>query len=74
MIDLWGSAAGPMRDPDYGPDSLQNIFSSSKSIVAICVALLVQRGLLSYDDRIVEHWPEFGRHGKENVTVSDVLR
>jgi CubicO group peptidase (beta-lactamase class C family) len=23
---------------------------------------------------VVKHWPEFGRHGKEELTVADVLR
>ncbi|XP_033121881.1 beta-lactamase domain-containing protein 2-like [Anneissia japonica] len=31
--------------------------------------MLVDRGLLSYDEKVVKYWPEFGKHGKENVTV-----
>lgn len=48
-------------------------FSPFQALSALCVAILVDRGLLSYDSRLVEFWPEFGQHGKENVTVEWVL-
>ena len=41
---------------------------------ALVVAMLVDRGLLSYDDLVTKHWPEFGKNGKEHVTVADVMR
>lgn len=53
---------------------LQNMFSSGKSIAAIVVAMLVDKGLLSYDEKIVNYWPEFGRNGKNEITLADVLR
>jgi CubicO group peptidase (beta-lactamase class C family) len=34
----------------------------------------VDRGLLSYSDTVAQHWPEFGRQGKAQITVADVLR
>ena len=53
---------------------LQNMFSSGKSIAAIVVAMLVDKGLLSYDEKIVNYWPEFGKNGKNEITLADVLR
>ena len=38
------------------------------------MAMLVDRGLVDYDDLVSEHWPEFGVHGKEEITVADVMR
>lgn len=38
------------------------------------MALLAQNGMLSYDDKIITHWPEFGAGGKERVTIADLLR
>lgn len=35
--------------------------------------MLVDRGRLSYDDLVVEYWPEYGQFGKENTTIEDVL-
>jgi CubicO group peptidase (beta-lactamase class C family) len=56
------------------PDSLFWIFSASKPFVALLVHLLAQRGELSLDDRVAAHWPRFGRHGKEAITVRQVLQ
>ena len=50
------------------------MFSSGKSIAAIVVAMMVDRELLSYDKKIVEYWPEFGKNGKNDITLADVLR
>jgi len=41
---------------------------------AVAVAMLVDRGLVNYNDAVAKHWPEFGRHGKEGVTLADVMR
>ena len=30
--------------------------------------------LSRYDQKVIEIWPEFGRHGKESITVRDVMR
>jgi CubicO group peptidase (beta-lactamase class C family) len=39
------------------------------------VAILVDRGLVRYDDLVTRHWPEFGKdNGKENITIADVMR
>ena len=52
----------------------QMIFSSGKSVMALAIAMLVDKGLLKYDDKVSQHWPEFGQKGKEDLTVADVLR
>lgn len=44
-----------------------------QATAALCIALLVDRGHLSYDDLVVKYWPEFGAHGKDNVTVKMLL-
>ncbi len=71
VVDLWASAAGDGR---FSADSLANVFSSGKSLEAIAVASLVSRGLLNYDAKITEYWPEFGANGKEGLTVADLMR
>lgn len=71
VVDLWGSSIG---DENYGPDDLQIVFSSGKSVGSFVVALMVDRGLLNYDDKISMHWPQFAKKGKQDLTVADVLR
>jgi len=70
VVDLWGS----IKDKEFTGDSITNVFSSTKSLAAIALASLVDRGLLKYSDKISKHWPEFGQNGKENVTVADLMR
>ena len=50
----YGTAVG---DDDYGPDSLQTVFSSGKNLEALAVAHLVDRGLLDYDDPVIRYCP-----------------
>ena len=69
VVDLWSKF-----DPKFGPDSLQIIFSSGKSIASIITAVQVEKGLLSFDDKVVRHWPEFRLNGKQDLTISDILR
>lgn len=71
VVDLWSSATG---DSEFSADSLINVFSSGKSLEAIAIASLVSKGLLSYDARITQYWPEFGANGKHGLTVADLMR
>ncbi|MFG2012076.1 serine hydrolase domain-containing protein [Micromonospora sp. NPDC048868] len=47
--------------------------STGKGLTATVVHVLAERGLLDYDLRIAEVWPEFARHGKDGVTLRHVL-
>lgn len=71
VVDLHASATG---DETFSADSLVNVFSSGKSLEAIAMASLVSKGLLRYDAKITEYWPEFGANGKDGVTIADLMR
>lgn len=53
--------------------TLLSWLSSGKPITAMGIALLWQRSLLSLDDRVSQHIPEFGTNGKETVTIRHLL-
>jgi CubicO group peptidase (beta-lactamase class C family) len=36
--------------------------------------MLRDQGLINYEDKISKHWPEFAKHGKENIRIEDLLR
>ncbi len=57
-----------------GADSLFWIFSACKPYTALLVHMLAERGQLSLDDRISDYWPEFGRHGKDRITIRHILQ
>jgi CubicO group peptidase (beta-lactamase class C family) len=56
------------------PDSLFFLFSASKPLVALLVHLLAQRGELALDDPVAAHWPPFAQHGKQDITIRQVLQ
>jgi CubicO group peptidase (beta-lactamase class C family) len=56
------------------PDALFMIFSAGKPFVAVLVHQLAERGQLALDDPVARYWPEFGRHGKDAITIRQVLQ
>ena len=70
VVDLWWSGS----NSKYTGDTLTNVFSSTKSLTAIAMAALQDKGLISYDEKISTYWPEFGQNDKNDVTVADLMR
>ena len=33
------------------------------------IGIMVDKGLLNYEEKICKYWPEFGKNGKENITL-----
>ncbi|HEY8087565.1 MAG TPA: serine hydrolase domain-containing protein, partial [Polyangiaceae bacterium] len=66
-------------DPKGGPTvqatpaSLFNFFSASKAVTAMVIHRLDEQRVLHLDDAVVEYFPEFGKNGKEDVTIRQVL-
>ena len=44
-----------------------------QSVGALCLAMLVDRGLCNYDDKVSKFWPEYAKNGKEDTTIAMVL-
>ena len=73
VVDLWGGWFDTERTVPYAEHSLQLVFSTTKGITAIAIAICVDRGLLSYDAPVSQYWPEFAAHGKGDATVAQLL-
>jgi CubicO group peptidase (beta-lactamase class C family) len=73
IVDLWGGHMDAHRVQPWHKDTLLNVYSTTKGIVAVCVAMLVDRGVLGYDDTVASFWPEFAQNGKQHITVAQVL-
>ena len=56
------------------PDALFLTFSAGKPFVALLIHQLADRGELGLDDPVARYWPEFGRGGKEAITIRQVLQ
>ncbi|VDN00873.1 unnamed protein product [Thelazia callipaeda] len=73
IVDLWGGYAEKAALRPWNRDTMTVVFSSTKAIGALIIAILVTRGHLQYEDKVVKYWPEFGAHDKENITVQWIL-
>lgn len=54
-------------------ETLFATYSVTKAVVAAASWLLLQEGKLALRDPVTKHVPEFARHGKEAVTVEQLL-
>lgn len=54
-------------------DDLMLWKSSGKPVGAVAIAQLEELGKLEFDDPVADHIPEFGRDGKESVTIRHLL-
>jgi CubicO group peptidase (beta-lactamase class C family) len=73
VVDLWGGTADVDTGEPWKENTVSNVFSSTKGATALCAHILASRGLLDIDAPVVKYWPEFGKAGKENVTVKMLL-
>ncbi|KAF1765209.1 hypothetical protein GCK72_005161 [Caenorhabditis remanei] len=69
IVDLQGGYADKASGRKWTPDTRTVVFSTTKAVGAVCVAILVDRGYISYDDKMSKIWPEFAQNGKENITI-----
>ncbi|CAI5441585.1 unnamed protein product [Caenorhabditis angaria] len=73
IIDLQGGYADKSSGRKWTDETRTVVFSTTKAVGAICVAMLVDRGYVKYSDKVVDFWPEFGKNGKENITVDWIM-
>ncbi|MFD0073589.1 serine hydrolase domain-containing protein [Streptomyces sp. NPDC127166] len=73
VVDLWaGSRDADGTDP-WTADTAQVVRSATKGVAAAVPLLLHQRGLLDLDAPVASYWPDFKAHGKDRVTVRQLL-
>jgi CubicO group peptidase (beta-lactamase class C family) len=73
VADLWGGRAGPGPGRPWQRDTLVNVFSVGKGLIAACTARLIGERRLDPDTPVARYWPEFGAAGKEAVTLRQLL-
>jgi CubicO group peptidase (beta-lactamase class C family) len=73
VVDLWGGYRDHRKKDIWEKDDLVMVFSTTKGLAAICLAIAHSNGWLNYDEKVTTYWPEFGENGKENITVRQLL-
>ncbi|MEU6188579.1 serine hydrolase domain-containing protein [Nocardia sp. NPDC047038] len=73
VVDLWAGFRDRRRTLPWERDTIVPVFSSTKGMAAFTVAAAVAGGLLDYEEPVAKYWPEFAAHGKDAVTVRQLI-
>ena len=73
VVDLWGGYRDPHKTLPWQEDTMVIVFSSTKGLAGLTMALAHSRGLFEYDAPIASYWPEFAQNGKGQITVRQLL-
>src|SRR6266496_4462192 len=73
VVDLWGGIRNKATGEPWEEDTMVLVFSATKGLSALAMALAHSRGLFDYDERVCTYWPEFAQQGKEKITVRQLL-
>lgn len=73
VVDLWGGHADAARTRPWTPDTIVNLFSTTKGMTALCAHRLADQGKLDLDAPVARHWPEFAQSDKGTIPVRWLL-
>jgi CubicO group peptidase (beta-lactamase class C family) len=73
VVDLWGGYRNGITQEPWRHDTVVPMFSTTKGVSSVAVAVGASRGLLSYDAKVADYWPAFAQAGKASVTVRQLL-
>ncbi|MFI7444747.1 serine hydrolase domain-containing protein [Nonomuraea indica] len=73
VVDLWGGYRDGVTRAPWREDTVVTMFSTTKGVSSLALALAHSRGLLDYDERVAAYWPEFAWRGKGGITVRQLL-
>jgi CubicO group peptidase (beta-lactamase class C family) len=73
VVDLWGGVRDKETGEPWEQDTMVVVHSASKGLAAMTLAIAHSRGWLDYEERVARYWPEFAQHGKDTITVRQLL-
>ena len=73
VVDIWGGYADAQRTRRWERDTIVNVYSTAKGIVAVCANRLIEQGKLDPEAPVAKYWPEFAQAGKDDLPVKYIL-
>ena len=73
VIDMWAGYADAAKTRPWEKDTIINVFSTTKNMTALCIHMLVDRGLIDLDAPVAKYWPEFDQASKQKIPVRYLL-
>jgi CubicO group peptidase (beta-lactamase class C family) len=72
-VNLWGGWADAERTRSWNENTIVNVYSTAKTMTALCALVLIDRGDLDPDEPVARYWPEFAANGKSSIKVRHLL-
>jgi CubicO group peptidase (beta-lactamase class C family) len=73
VVDIWGGWRDEGRTTPWTQDTIVNVWSTTKTITALAMLTLVEKGQLDVHAPVAEYWPEFAANGKADVRVKHLM-
>lgn len=74
VVDVWGGRrTRDGSDVAWTGDTMTVCWSTTKGVSATALHMAMERHGVSPDDPVASVWPEFGRNGKDAITIRHVL-
>jgi CubicO group peptidase (beta-lactamase class C family) len=73
VVDLWGGIRNTATGAPWEEDTMALVYSATKGLAAMVMAIAHSRGWLDYEERVCTYWPEFAQQGKDKITVRQLL-
>lgn len=73
VVDLVGGWTDEAHTRPWRHDTLVDVYSVGKAILALLTLQLIEEGRLALDQPIADVWPEFAAGGKAGATVAHAL-
>ncbi len=61
VVDIWGGHLDVAKTQPWREDTIVNVFSTTKTMTALCALILADRGELDVGASVKRYWPEFGK-------------
>jgi CubicO group peptidase (beta-lactamase class C family) len=73
VVDIWGGWADEAKTTPWEEHTITNVWSTTKTMMAVCALVLVDRGELDPNEKVAHYWPEFAANGKADIEVRHLL-
>jgi len=73
VVDLWGGVRNRATQEPWEHDTMVLVYSATKGLSAMTLALAHSRGWLDYEAPVCRYWPEFAKNGKDKISVRQLL-
>ena len=71
VVDIWAGHTSAEKTEAWQEDTIVNVWSTTKTMMAITALVLADRGELDMFRPVADYWPEFAANGKEEQEIEE---